>query len=146
MRQVKERTCVMDADREGPKARAARVELVDNWSDRWKDAAALLEEVGHFGVLRLDEEGWLPARQNLLVAFAGARAVGYLCFRVEPLVRDGAVVRENGKAVTEAVVEGEGAVDGADRGVVRQLREAAMHRALELRCARFRWERAEVGV
>ena len=44
MRQVKERMCVMDADREGPKARPARVELVDNWSDRWKDAAALLAE------------------------------------------------------------------------------------------------------
>ena len=30
--------------------------------------------------------------------------------------------------------------------LARQLREAAMHRALELRCARFRWERAEAGV
>jgi hypothetical protein len=118
--------------------RPARVELVDNWSDRWKETLALIEEVGQEGVLRLDDEGWLPARENLLVAFLGGRGVGYLCFRVQPVVEEGAVLME-------AIVEGEGAVEG-ERAVVRQLREAAMHRALELRCARFKWEGMEAGV
>lgn len=131
-------------DQDGAK-RPARVELVDNWSDRWKETVGLLEEIGQADVLRLDEEGWLAARQNLLVAFAGVQAVGYLCFRVQPVIRDGAVVAEGGRAVMEAVVEGEGTL-GGEPGVRRQLREAAMHRALELRCARFRWEREEAGV
>jgi hypothetical protein len=135
----------MDSDGKDGNRRPARVELVDNWSDRWKEALGLLEELGQREVLRLDEEGWLPARQNLLVAFKGEVAVGYLCFEVRPVMEDGAVKVEVGRAVMEAVVDGEGSV-GEDRAVVRQLREAAMHRALELRCARFRWERAEASV
>lgn len=132
-------------DNDGSKERPARVELVDNWNDRWKETVGLLEEIGQLDVLRLDEEGWLPARQNLLVAFTGSRAVGYLCFSVQPVIQDGAVVTEVGRAVMEAVVDGEGTL-GDERGVRRQLREAAMHRALELRCARFRWEQAEASV
>lgn len=128
-----------------PSKRPARVELVDNWNDRWKETLGMLEELGHQDVLRLDEEGWLPARQNLLVAFVGVRAVGYLCFRVQPVIEDGAVVTDLGRAVMEAVVDGEGTVS-EESGIRRQLREAAMHRALELRCARFRWEREEASV
>jgi hypothetical protein len=125
--------------------RPARVEPVDNWSDRWKATVRMLDEIGQLDVLRLDEEGWLPARQLLLVAFAGERAVGYISFSVHPVIREGAVLTEDGRAVMEAVVDGEGTVDG-EHAVVRQLREAAMHRALELRCARFRWECAGAGV
>jgi hypothetical protein len=123
-------------DMEG--SRPARVDLIDNWSDRWKETLEMLEEIGQRDVLRLDEEGWLPARQNLLVAFIGNRALGYLCFRVQPVIQAGIVTME-------AIVDGEGTVAG-QHALMRQLREAAMHRALDLRCAHFRWERAEAGV
>ena len=126
--------------------RPPKVQLVDNWSDQWSEAVAMLDELAQRDVLRLDDEGWLPARQNLLVAFNGARAVGYLCFRVQPVIEDGAVRPDPaGRPLMEAVVDGEGTLHN-DRAAARQLRESAMHRALELRCARFRWERAVATV
>jgi hypothetical protein len=128
-----------DGSKQVTAARPARVELVDNWSDRWTQTLDMLQTLGQRDVLHVDDEGWLPARQNLLVAFSGTRPIGYLCFHVQPGLKDGAVV-------TEAIVDGEGTLEG-DRALARQLREAAMHRALELRCARFRWEqREEAGV
>ena len=142
----KEGPAVMETNTEGKRGRVARVELVDNWSSRWNEALKLLEDLGQAEVLRLDEAGWLPARRNLLVAFAGADAAGYMCFRVEPLVRQGSVVRRDGRTLLEAVVEGSGVTGNADADIPRQLREAAMHRALDLQCARFRWERVEAGV
>src|SRR4051794_23562535 len=109
-----------DGSKAATAARPARVELVDNWSDRWNETLGMLDTLGQRDVLRVDEEGWLPARQNLLVAFSGTRAVGYLCFRVQPGLKDGAVVME-------AVVDGEGTLEG-ERTLARPLREAAMHR------------------
>lgn len=131
---------------EQERTRPAKIQLVDNWSDQWKETLAMLDEIGQREVLRLDDEGWLPARQNLLVAFQGARAVGYLCFHVSPVIENGTVLKQSGRTITEAVVDGEGSLPDAARTITRQLREASMHRALELRCARFRWEAAPAEV
>ena len=126
--------------------RPANIQLVDNWSDSWKETLAMLDELGQREVLRLDDEGWLSARQNLMVAFEGSRAVGYLCFHVSPVIENGAALTQGGRTITEAVVDGEGSIPDAARTITRQLREASMHRALELRCARFRWEAAPAEV
>ena len=110
-----------------------RVQLVDNWHDHWPAVLAMVQKLGKRNCLQLDEDGWLPARQILMVAFAGRTPVGFLCFRVEPTA-------QAGKLVLAALVEG-CFVDpdaGFDpQSVTRQLREAAMNRALELRCQKF---------
>jgi hypothetical protein len=110
-----------------------RVQLVDNWHDDWTSVLKLIDRVGKRNCLQLDEDGWLSARQNLLVAFAGGKPVGFFCFRVEPQA-------SNGKPVMVAVVEA-CEVDseaGYDlQTVARELRQAAMNRALELRCQKF---------
>jgi hypothetical protein len=111
-----------------------RVQLIDNWHDYWPGVLKLIERLGKRSCLQLDEDGWLSARQNLLVAFAGGKPVGFFCFRVEPQANS------NGKPSMVAVVE-TCEVDpesGFDKqSVARELRQAAMNRALELRCQKF---------
>ena len=115
-----------------------RLELIDNWHDRWKIALSLVEGLGQRACLHIDEDGWLSARQNLLVAFVRAKPAGFVCFRVQPILRDGTVVIEDGRPAMEAVVDGSGTVSGIDRKKVGHvLLEAAMNRALELRCRKF---------
>ena len=112
---------------------SVRVQLIDNWHDYWPAALKLIERVGKRSYLQLDEDGWLSARQNLLVAFAGSKPIGFFCFRVEPQAT-------NGKPVMVAVVEGCGVDSEAGydvQTVARELRQAAMNRALELRCQKF---------
>src|SRR5205809_3730633 len=92
-----------------------RLELVDNWHDRWNVALALVEQLGQRKCLHIDEDGWLSARQNLLVAFVRAKIAGFICFRVQPILRDGAVVMEDGRPAMEAVVDGSGVASGFDR-------------------------------
>lgn len=110
-----------------------RVQLVDNWHDHWSAVLTLIDRLGKRACLQLDEDGWLSARQNLLVAFAGRKPVGFICFRVEPTTTAGKVVLA---AVVEACqVDPEAGFDVQD--AIRQLRQAAMNRALELRCQKF---------
>jgi hypothetical protein len=124
------------------------VSLVDNWNPMWDSAVSLVRSLGQDEALRLDEGGWLPARQNLLVASVGPHPVGFLVFRVEPVIDEaGQPVTKDRKPVLEAVVDGHGASpDAPDPAALEQhLRESAMHRALDLRCARFRWNRPQVN-
>jgi hypothetical protein len=115
-----------------------RLELIDNWHDRWKAALALVEKLGQRDCLMIDEDGWLPARQNLLVAFVRGKAAGFICFRVQPILREGSAVMEDGRPAMEAAVDGSGVLPGFDRkSVAHVLLEAAMNRALELRCKKF---------
>lgn len=111
-----------------------RVHLIDNWHDYWPAVLKLIEHLGKRSCLQLDEDGWLSARQNLLVAFCGGKPVGFFCFRVEPRIVPGA------KPAMVAIVEA-CEVDpnaGLDtQTVARELRQAAMNRALELRCQKF---------
>ena len=109
----------------------ARIELIDNWHKNWDAALLMITHLGALDCLMIDEDGWLSARQNLFIAYVGPKPVGFLCFRVQPQQKDGVIV-------LEASVDGS-AIDSAyDRKkIARQLLEAAMNRALELRCQRF---------
>jgi len=115
-----------------------RLEWVDNWHDRWKAALELVEKIGQRECLNIDDDGWLPARQNLLVAFVRGKPAGFICFRVQPILRDGSPVIEDGRPAMEAAVDGCGVLPAFDRKRIGHvLLEAAMNRALELRCRRF---------
>ena len=65
-------------------ARGMQVELVDNWHPRWREVLDAIDFVGQRQSLHVDPDGWLSARQNLLVAFVDDAVAGHLCFRVEP--------------------------------------------------------------
>ena len=119
-------------------AAEARVELMDNWNRRWPAATALIERLGGRECLMVDEDGWLSARQNVLVAIVGGEPIGFLCFSVQPMLREGVLVKEDGQVEVEASVDGSGVTPEFDRKkIARQLLEAAMNRALELGCKKF---------
>jgi hypothetical protein len=116
----------------------ARVELIDNWHKKWPATLALIKKLGAHACLMIDEDGWLSARQNLLVAFEAGQPLAFLCFSVQPMLRDGAIVVDAGHVAVEASVDGSGFDADADRKkLARQLLEAAMNRALELGCKKF---------
>ena len=124
-------------------ALSARVELVDNWHVHWDEVLASVERLGQCQALHIDHDGWLSARQNLLVAFVGPAAVGHLCFRVQPMVDagHGVVFTADGKAAVEACVECFGVADAyADQGIASLLIDRARARAVELHCAAFRMQ------
>ena len=92
---------------------------------------------GEFGLQCLDI-GWLSARQNLFVASVNAQPAGYLCFSVQPALRDGTFLIDDAQVEVEASVDGSAVDAGFDRGVIAKLLlEAAMNRALELGCKKF---------
>ena len=126
-------------DKQGKQsAPEARVELIDNWHKKWPAALALIEKLDGRECLMIDEDGWLSARQNLLVAFIAGQPAGFLCFSVQPALRDGSLVVDAGHVAVEASVDGSGFDAGVDRKKLgRQLLEAAMNRALELGCKKF---------
>ncbi|HEV7301039.1 MAG TPA: GNAT family N-acetyltransferase [Tepidisphaeraceae bacterium] len=122
-----------------------RIELVDNWHAHWPQVLELVDRGGYRQTLHIDADGWLSARQNLLVAFIGADPVGQLCFRVQPVEDAGhhVVFDGDGKAAVEAYVECF-SVDEvhASQGVGHLLIDRARARAVELRCQNFRMESA----
>jgi hypothetical protein len=114
------------AARAGAAAAGLRVEPVDNWHPAWE---AVLQHVARHGAavrLRVDAEGWLSARQVLMVALVGDAPVAHLCFSVSP----------SKAGCIEAAVESHG-IDPAhgNRGIESQLHRAATERAHALRCS-----------
>ena len=60
-----------------------RVELVDNWHAYWPAVLEAIASCGQLEALSIDADGWLSARQVLLVAFARDKSVaGHLCFQL----------------------------------------------------------------
>ena len=53
-----------------------RIEPVDNWHDKWDDVLAAVERHGKSEKLRVDSDGWLSARQVVVVAFVGEEPRG----------------------------------------------------------------------
>lgn len=105
--------------------RAVQVELVDNWHPRWREVLDAIAYVGDRDALKMDSDGWLSARQNLLVAFVDESIAGHLCFRVEP-ARSGRV---------EAKLESVEVQPEFDRDEIQtSLLLAAERRAKVLRC------------
>ena len=107
-------------------AGALRIEMVDNWHAAWPKVLKLVERTGDTKKLQIDADGWLSARQVLMVAFVGGRPAAHVCFSVSP-----------GKgACIVAKVESHG-IDPkfCGRGIESQLHRAATERAQALRCA-----------
>ena len=109
-------------------ARGLRIEPVDNWHPAWRKVLANVERHGRADRLQVDGDGWLSARQVLLVAFIGQHVAAHLCFSVSPA-----------KTCIEAKLESHGIAPGfCGRGVESQLHRAAVERAESLRCEKLR--------
>ena len=109
-----------------------QLELVDNWHVRWGEVLDAIDYVGQRNALSIDPDGWLSARQNLIVAFdADSSIAGHVCFRVEPGT-------EAGQRVVDGRLEAMGVQPGFNRDEVESLlMQAADERARSLRCRRL---------
>jgi len=105
-----------------------KVELVDNWHARWPSVLRLFERLGQRKLLRLDEDGWLSARQSVLVGFLEGKPAGYLCFHIHPIDHDRIEARLDALAF---------APEQASEYLAEALRQAAVHHALDQNCTTF---------
>src|SRR5207253_2636165 len=71
-----------------PSARASRstlvVQSVDNWHRAWDQVLAHIQRFGKADKLSIDLDGWLSAREVVLVAFVGGQVAGHISFGVTP--------------------------------------------------------------
>lgn len=114
--------CATKSNRTGG---ALHIEAVDNWHDRWRDVLRAVARQGSVKRLSIDRDGWLSARQVLMVAFVGGAVAAHVCFSVSP-----------GKSgCVEAKLDSHG-IDPrfCARGIESQLHQAAVDRAKALRC------------
>lgn len=119
---------------------SVRVELVDNWHQEWAPVFAEIDRAGQRQALLLDEDGWLSARQNLLVAFVDDRPAGHICFRVEPMLRQGKLVMYEGRPLLQARLDAiavETDTDTDRDNLEQLLRTSALMRSRELSCQQF---------
>src|SRR5688572_29706723 len=108
--------------------RGLRIEPVDNWHSAWKRVLAHVDKRGNARKLAVDPDGWLSARQVLLVAFVGQQVAAHVCFSVAP-----------GKTCIEAKLESYGiAPKFCDRGIEPRLHRAALKRAESLGCEKLK--------
>jgi GNAT superfamily N-acetyltransferase len=105
-----------------------RIEPVDNWHARWPSILAALKRQGAGRKLRIDSDGWLSARQVVLVAFSGETVAGHLCFSVAPARRGCVEARLNSRGVDPAF---------AGSGIEVALYDAAVRKAQSLKCSRL---------
>src|SRR5256885_5111062 len=83
--------CAVESNKSSSSRGAAlRIEPVDNWHKAWDDVRKLVSAQGDGKKLRVDKDGWLSARQVLMVAFSGKTPAAYLSFIVSPS-KDGCV-------------------------------------------------------
>jgi hypothetical protein len=106
-----------------------RIESVDNWHAQWEQVRELIDSLGGSQKLRVDKDGWLSARQVLMVAFVGKTPAAYLSFIVSPS-KDGCVeARQSGHGI---------ASDHTGRGIESQLYQATIERTDALGCKDLR--------
>ena len=110
-------------------AGALRIEPVDNWHNSWNQVRKLVDLHGDAGQLRVDRDGWLSARQVLMVGFVGKTPAAYLSFIVSP-AKDGCV---EARHVSHAIED-----NFCGRGIESQLYNAAVERAKALGCQSLR--------
>jgi hypothetical protein len=109
-------------------AATLHIEPVDNWHDEWRKVRAHVKKFGDDSKLQVDADGWLSARQVLLVAFVGKQVAAHLCFSVAP-----------GKTCIEARLDDYGiAGKFCDRGIESELHRAALERAESFLCEKLR--------
>jgi len=111
------------------KAAGLRIEPVDNWHPAWEAVRASVEKHGRAKKLAVDADGWLSARQVLLVAFVGDTPAAQVSFGVRPS-KTGCI---------EAKLDTHG-IDPkfCDRGIESQLHGAVLERAQALRCEKLK--------
>jgi hypothetical protein len=121
-------------DRGGASASAApvaarmRIEPMDNWHSAWPRLLKFVEKHGDPRKLQVDGDGWLSARQVLLVAHVGDQIAGYVCFSVVP-----------GKTCIEARHDHYAiAPKFAGRDIESKLHRAAVARAASLGCEKLK--------
>jgi ribosomal protein S18 acetylase RimI-like enzyme len=108
--------------------RGLRIEPVDNWHSAWRRVLNFVEKHGDAGKLQIDDDGWLSARQVLIVAFVGDQIAAHLVFSVAP-----------GKTCIEAKLDNHAiAPKFCGRGIESQLHRAAMERADSLGCEKLK--------
>jgi ribosomal protein S18 acetylase RimI-like enzyme len=105
-----------------------RIEAVDNWHSAWRKVLAFVEKHGDAKRLQVDDDGWLSARQVLIVAFVGDQVAAHLCFSVAP-----------GKTCIEATLDDHAiAAKFRNRGIEPRLHRAAVKRAQSLGCEKLK--------
>ena len=109
-----------------------RIEPVDNWHVQWGSVLKAIESSGHAEALRVDRDGWLSARQVLLVAFNENDVAGHICFRIVPIPDD------CGNVVVQAHLDAFGVKPGFEKlEIGPALKQAAQQRAVALKCSAF---------
>ena len=105
-----------------------RIEPVDNWHSAWRGVLTFVEKHGDAKKLQVDDDGWLSARQVLIVAFLGDQVAAHLCFSVAP-----------GKTCIEAKLDNHAiAPKFRGRGIESRLHRAAVKRAESLGCEKLK--------
>jgi GNAT superfamily N-acetyltransferase len=116
--------CAIQSNRSS-RAGALRIEPVDNWHSAWKRVLKSIDRYGAMKKLSIDADGWLSARQVLLVAFVDDVPAAHVCFSVSPS-KIGCI---------EARLDSHGIEPKfAGRGIESQLHRAATERANALGC------------
>ena len=108
---------------------ALRIESVDNWHKAWDQVRELIDAQGSAKKLRVDKDGWLSARQVVMVAFVGKTPAAYLSFIVSP--------DKSGCVEARHVSHGCDA-DFSRRGIESQLYQATIERVNALGCKTLR--------
>jgi len=118
-------------DAVGQEQESMRVDIVDNRHKQWPTVLRALERSGDRASLNVDANGWLSARQSLLVAFVDDQPAAHVGFHVQPAPR----ARRTDRACVEAQLDFFG-IDPrfCGHGIERTLRNAALQRASALRC------------
>src|SRR4051794_36634826 len=109
-------------------AESTRIEAVDSWHVKWPDVLASIERTGDAQNLQIDSDGWLSARQVVLAAFAGTKAVGHVGFHVAPTMRGCVTARVDTHGIDQSF---------RGRGIEKALSAAAVERARALSCSRL---------
>ena len=114
--------------RAGGSVAGVRIEPIDNWHSAWPRVLRFVEKHGDATQLQVDADGWLSARQVLIVAFVGDQIAAHVCFSVAP-----------GKTCIEAKLDNYAiAPKFAGRGIEPQLHRAAVERAESLGCEKLK--------
>jgi len=108
---------------------ALRIEQVDNWHKSWDEVLNFIAVHGAAKKLRIDKDGWLSARQVLMVAFVGKSPAAFVSFIVTP--------------TRDACIEARHVSHGIDpkrigRGIEAQLYQAALERTKAMGCQKLR--------
>lgn len=119
----------------GPGFGTVRVEVVDSWHKCWPVVLKEIERQGGRENLCVDEDGWLSARQSLLVAFKDNAMAGHLVFSIRPMASTTSDVI---RVPIEAHQDDVRIRPGFNSDEVRTLlTEAAKQHATSLRCRRL---------